>query len=217
MPTSQWANITPLLDIIMDLSPRPGRVLDVGVGFGKFGFLCKEYLTFWDRPEPNSQVRVDGIEAFPDYLGPIQQEIYNSLHIGDARDLLPRFPDDEYDLVLLIDVLEHFTRGDGLNVLSECRRIGKVVIVCTPSWFFPQQDAFGNPYERHRSLWCRKDFRRMGASKVTHADGWLAVFAKPPYALPFTSYYRLFRLKSGISALLPNAFKGSRAKSASQS
>src|ERR1017187_7491474 len=102
MPTSPWSNITPILDLIMDLSPRPTRVLDVGVGCGKFGLLCKEYLGFWNSPDSQRPVVVDGIEAFPAYLGASQRAIYDSLHVGDARAILPRFTTDAYDLVLLI-------------------------------------------------------------------------------------------------------------------
>jgi SAM-dependent methyltransferase len=194
MPTSPWANITPILEIIMDLSPLPARVLDVGAGYGKFGLLCREYLGFWNSPDKQRSVVVDGIEAFPAYLGSLQRSIYDNLHVGDARELLPQFPTDAYDLVLLIDVVEHFSRADGLQILSECRRVGKVFIVSTPRLYWSQENAWGNPYERHQSLWSGSDFRRMGATRVTCAENWLAVFAKAPYAERMALAYRMWHL-----------------------
>lgn len=209
MPTSPWSNITPILDLIMDLSPRPTRVLDVGVGCGKFGLLCKEYLGFWNSPDTQRPVVVDGIEAFPAYLGAPQRAIYDSLHVGDAREILPRLPTDAYDLVLLVDVLEHFSRPDGFGILSECRRVGKVFVVSTPREYWPQEDSWGNPYERHQSLWRGHDFRRMGATRVTRAENWLGVFAKTPYAERMTLYYRLWRLGHGFwpAPLLTRAWR----------
>ncbi len=42
MPTSHLYQISDILEIISLIRPR--SVLDVGVGFGKYGLLAREYL-----------------------------------------------------------------------------------------------------------------------------------------------------------------------------
>lgn len=140
MPTSRFDEIPLVLKLLVDLEPPPRRVLDVGIGNGKFGFLCREYLRYWGPGAPPA-VRVDGIEAFPAYVGPLQRAVYDHVYIGDAAAVLPTLPGDGYDLVLLIDVIEHFTREQGAALLAHCRCVGTVVIVGTPGRFEPQGDA----------------------------------------------------------------------------
>ena len=42
MPTSFHHHISKMVDWVVRLQPR--SILDIGVGFGKWGFLCREYL-----------------------------------------------------------------------------------------------------------------------------------------------------------------------------
>jgi hypothetical protein len=46
MPTSHPSQLNEILEVV--LKTRPRSVIDVGVGFGKYGVLCREYLEFWD-------------------------------------------------------------------------------------------------------------------------------------------------------------------------
>lgn len=41
MPTSPFANIPLILETALGLVPKPQSVLDVGIGYGKFGFLLR--------------------------------------------------------------------------------------------------------------------------------------------------------------------------------
>lgn len=63
---------------------------------------------------------------------------------------------EEYDAILLLDVLEHFVEGRGNRVLEEAAKHltpGGSLIVATPSVWMEQGPAHGNDYETHRSLW----------------------------------------------------------------
>ena len=46
MPVSTPVHISHCLGRIIGLNPEP--VLDVGCGFGLWGFLCREYLDVWN-------------------------------------------------------------------------------------------------------------------------------------------------------------------------
>jgi hypothetical protein len=139
MPSSYSSNISIIVSIIKEVNPR--TVLDIGSGWGKYGLLCREYLQNLER--------LDGVEVWEPYVSDIQRAIYSSLIIGDIRDIsLPH-----YELTLLVDVLEHFEKEEGKELL---RRFPKPLLVSTPTEFFQEDDP--NPYERHRSLWHIADF-----------------------------------------------------------
>jgi 2-polyprenyl-3-methyl-5-hydroxy-6-metoxy-1,4-benzoquinol methylase len=63
-----------------------------------------------------------------------------------------------YDLVLMIDVLEHFDRDDGFASLRKATSVGAEVLISTPRRPRPQGAVKGNPFERHRSRWTAADF-----------------------------------------------------------
>ena len=161
MPTSSPHQISDIVELIRAADPQ--RVLDVGVGFGKYGVLVREYLELLDGRAVYGDWRrtVDGIEIFPRYLTGLHETIYDRVIEGDAVEILPRIGDNDYDLVLLIDILEHFTRDVGWAVLEECLRAGRNVIVGTPLGFFTQE-GYDNPHEQHHSLWTRRDLETLG-------------------------------------------------------
>lgn len=66
------------------------------------------------------------------------------------------------DVVLLIDVLEHFVLNDAIALLDKCRKISKRVVIFLPIGECRQDALDGNPYQKHASTWTLDDFE--GAS-----------------------------------------------------
>lgn len=67
----------------------------------------------------------------------------------------PRYRDGiaglgSFDVVLMVDVLEHLTHEDGAELLA---RIPGRVVICTPRDYFQNPEAADYPTENHRSLW----------------------------------------------------------------
>ena len=77
MPSSNPDQINEIMSLVLGL--RPESVLDIGIGFGKYGFLCREYLEicYGSKKYNDWQKRIDGIEAFEEYITPLQRQIYN--------------------------------------------------------------------------------------------------------------------------------------------
>lgn len=159
MPSSVVSQISTIMQIVM--ATRPKSVLDIGVGFGKYGFLCREYLELWDGREQYGQWqhRIDGIEAFADYVLPLHNMIYDNLYVGDAREILPKLK-TRYGLILMIDVIEHFSLEEGQLLLDNCQKMSDACLISTPLTCSDQGEAFGNPYETHRSQWTSEHFDR---------------------------------------------------------
>ena len=185
MPFSQSSQISPIVGFVERLQPQ--SVLDVGAGMGQYGLLLRNALEFLNLFEVNGtqgrqrdrrdwRVVIDGIEGFAGYLTPVHAWAYQEMRIGNALDLLPTIPAGQYDLVIAIDILEHFETGDGLHLLAECRRIAKrAALVSTPREFHAQHVP-ANPYEDHRSVWSAEQLRAAGYRELLDdAVSWVAV------------------------------------------
>ncbi len=169
MPTSHSHQINEIVELITLTNPE--KLLDVGVGFGKYGFLAREYLELWEKEDYGRwDHTIDGIEGFPKYITSLQKSVYDRIFIGDALKILKKMPDDSYDLLLLVDIIEHFSYRDGRRLLSEARRVGRNVVVSTPKEFIPQGDAHGNPLETHRFLWQRRHLADFGPLTIIPND-----------------------------------------------
>ena len=169
MPTSNSRQLSKILDLIIFSYPK--TILDIGVGYGKFGFLCREYLDIRINGEnhKNLKTNIEGIEAFKDYRNPVHDYIYDKIYWDDVLNVLPKL-EKKYDLILIIGTFEHFTYEDGLKILKECKRLGKNLIIATPKNIGTQEDVYGNEYERHHFQWKKKHFERINWSKTYHSN-----------------------------------------------
>lgn len=76
--------------------------------------------------------------------------------------MLASLANQSYDLVLAIDILEHFDKKDGITFLKECLRVSSnSVVISTPKDFI-EQDVAANPLENHRSHWTEEDLESCG-------------------------------------------------------
>jgi len=157
MPYSHFNQLGKINELIILTNPR--RILDIGMGFGTYGFLSRLYLDIADGRENYKRwLRViDGIEVFKDYLTPVHNFIYNRIFIGNASRIVPALK-SKYDLILLIDVIEHFPKKEGKKLLQDCLKKSKNVILATPKNIGFQADAFGNKFETHKYQWKKQDF-----------------------------------------------------------
>jgi len=153
MPVSTSVHISHCLQYLIAIDPA--SVLDVGCGFGLWGFLGRMYLDVAKgRVQPETwQTRIDGIECFEPYIQPHQRALYSSIVIGDIRTLVDAI--DEYDVIVAGDVIEHLNKDEGEIVLERLyAKARKALIVNIPlgaGWEHPE--ANDNPQELHRSVW----------------------------------------------------------------
>lgn len=158
MGTSNWHNIPWCVQAIMQIQPK--KVVDVGVGFGRWGMILREFGELWfDRVLPHEwEIEIEGVEAFEGSIADYHRQFYNRIHIGDALGVLPGL-DGNWSLGILGDVLEHFYKSDGERVLNDLVERSDYVMVNLPlgeDW--PQEDMYDNPYEEHKAVWELTDF-----------------------------------------------------------
>jgi len=218
MPSSRPNTIPIVIHLVRQLKPQ--SILDVGVGFGKWGHLFREYTDILEAEHnptryqrENWRVRIDGIEGHADYLTPMHHMLYNQIYVGDAAVVMESL--DRYDLIFLGDIIEHFEKTAGQKLLRDAlARANKAVIVTTPKYETAQEALCGNELERHRSLWSESDFLEFPNTAVRTVDDatLIAVLSRPgtprleltsPRQPSPQSLLSLSQAKEAIEKLLP--------------
>ena len=173
MASSFPSQIPVIVNLLSQL--KPASVLDVGKGFGKYGFLLHEYwgIDSAIRPDPHrrlieqSRVAVDAVESNLNYLWPHIDHFYRDVFKGRIEVLYKTLP--SYDLILMIDVIEHLSKSDGLGVVKHFLAAGSQFVIATPRDFF-QQELFESPDEHHVSHWTPRDLRGLGYLDYQNVD-----------------------------------------------
>ncbi|MBP9192821.1 MAG: methyltransferase domain-containing protein [Ignavibacteria bacterium] len=160
MSTSNWQNISYNIDLVKKLDPK--RILDIGVGFGRWGMLFREFLEVWgDNNFKGKWSRViDGVEIFPDYILPFHAFFYDTIFVEDAIDFIKE-TDSTYDLINCGDVIEHFSKPEAFEFIQTCLAKSRYLLINIPigsNW--EQGPVNNNEHERHLSVWEISDFKK---------------------------------------------------------
>jgi SAM-dependent methyltransferase len=162
MASSRYESLGRMVEAFMAYYPK--SVLDVGVGFGKTGYLIREYLEAWDdRVVPSSwKIQLDGIEIFPDYhQDSFQHILYNNIWYGDACDY--DYRQQQYDMVVCFDMLEHLPKDKALVLMDKFLDTGKHVLLSIPIGKGWLRAPYGqNPYEAHLAEWEKAEIEAAG-------------------------------------------------------
>jgi len=152
------------LQAIAEGKPLPApdfKILDIGSGFGKWGFLIRDtfdVMLFQNFNKEDWKLDITAIEPFPNCITPLQENIYNKIIKKEFFDCI----DDlgQFDLVIFGDVIEHFEKEKGYEVLEKIFEHTNNIIVSTPNGFMPQGAWAENELEIHKSGWTIEDFSK---------------------------------------------------------
>jgi SAM-dependent methyltransferase len=135
-------------------------ILDLGCGRGFNSPLQGMVLT-----------QTLGVDIFQPYLEECRQKNIHSGYIqADIREI--EFKDSPFDAVLMLEVLEHFTKEEGRRLLDRCSSWArKKVIISTPNGYLWQDGYDNNPFQEHKSGWSVEELQHLGFS-VTGFLGW---------------------------------------------
>lgn len=174
MGTSRPNYLQELGNFIIETQPK--TILDIGVGFGKNGYLIREYTDIWNqrvRPEEWTTV-IDGIEVYESYVHRATNFIYNSILIEEATSVIGNIISN-YELAIMTDVLEHFDKEKGLFMLEQMSKCPHL-FVTTPLNPRPQGEVNGNVYETHRSKFSFKELSNYGEVLSKDSDNILILY-----------------------------------------
>lgn len=185
MPSSFSSQIATILHLVSCIKPR--KVLDIGKGYGKYGFLLHEYLGIpedikIDRTKSmkeQSRLEIDCVEVDEDLLLPHLGQFYREVIVSDIIRSYESL--GAYDLVMMIDVIEHLPKADAIKIVKHFVEQGAHVLVATPHDFF-EQERNQSVYEHHVSHWKLKDFRGIGFTDHQRVDaGMIYCISKQPF------------------------------------
>jgi hypothetical protein len=164
--TSNWQNISYNITLLRKINPQ--SILDIGVGFGRWGILFREFLEIWDNSKYNGdwERTIDGVEIFPGYIKDYHRFFYNNIFISDALDFLQSL-NKTYDLINFGDVIEHLDKTKGeeaINIAIEKSRFVLITVPIGKHW--QQEGTEENPHEEHRSIWYNRDFVKYKYHKI---------------------------------------------------
>lgn len=152
MPVSESANIAPIANELERLQPE--RIIELGIGGGLYGCIARNYLEGRHGRCGKDQWKtvIHGVEGFPQYgKNNPMWEAYDTVW----EENFTRYTDSyrDYDLVMMIDSLEHVEKAEAMTMLYSLASNNKHVIVSVPLGVCPQGTCFGNELETHRSTW----------------------------------------------------------------
>lgn len=122
--------------------PKDAHILEIGCGAGyMLGYLQKKGYR-----------NVIGIDLAPEYVKIAQARGYNAI-LADALEYLPQHA-NHYDVIIALDVLEHFTLDDGYKLCLEIYQAlgtqGRLLIqTANGAGLFPNYVMYGDLTHRH--------------------------------------------------------------------
>jgi 2-polyprenyl-3-methyl-5-hydroxy-6-metoxy-1,4-benzoquinol methylase len=167
MMTSFPENIPVILNVAASLKPK--KILDVGPGFGKFGLMLREALLSIraeDKSEaiPKQDFEIHCVESCRYFIGqPWHTSLYENHFHGDLFNIkMDTLAAQHYDLMLLIDVIEHGPKEKWLKWISEFRVASRKtqLLISTPKKVcFYKVHFYGSDCPLHQAQWCWDDFK----------------------------------------------------------
>lgn len=162
MASSFMSQIPIIIYVISKL--KPTTILDIGKGFGKYSFLTHEYLGIDNTKKLNpkltmkeqSTIKIDAVEIDEQLMLPHLNQFYSDLFQGNILEFYEQMK--RYDLILMIDVIEHLDKTAALNMLKYFSKNKTTLIVATPYEFF-NQHLYESEHEEHVSHWTINDFK----------------------------------------------------------
>ncbi len=103
-----------------------------------------------------------GVEPFKPYLKESKKRKIHDKYLNKKIEELD-FPENSFDAVIIIEVLEHLSKNMGLKIIEKAEEWAKnKVIITTPNGYLPQKKIDKNPLQKHLSGWSMAEFRKYG-------------------------------------------------------
>ena len=144
--------------------------LDIGVGSGKFGKMLKDML---------SGIHVTGVEINLEYIDKFSlTKKYDKVRPINAMKLMQE-PENNYDGIILGDVLEHMPKSQGVDLVNFLVYRCQIMIIIYPLARI-QNGWQGFDHEAHISVWGEQDWQNFEyiiiddpASHLVIVDGFI--------------------------------------------
>lgn len=181
MMTSFVDNIPIIVNLAVFLKPR--KILDVGSGFGKFGLLLREALLSnraenFNEEIPQRTFEIDCVENCKYFIDqPAHRGLYDNHNHQDLFKI-PIIDFTAYDLLLMIDVVEHHPKEKVIAWISALLTVNPKMrfLISTPKRTeFYKTHFYGPDCPTHISQWTNLDFSPFGHSYIDSKDSHIII------------------------------------------
>lgn len=163
---SRPENIAPIVEGISQVDPA--SILDVGVGMGKYGVIAREalYARYAEASELHrcDQLHIDGVDLAQHRRAPWLGTVYDCMHTNtDILDYLTRCNEGtQWDLALVIDLLEHWTPSEAAARITALQSRCKRILISTPTEVTMfDHDPYGDPVPGHVTQWTLDELQEL--------------------------------------------------------
>lgn len=119
----------------IDNVPTSKRILDVGPGQGTYSDLLRDL-----------GYRMDAVEVWAPYVDKFNlRDKYDNVYVEDIQN----FNIDDYDFIILGDVLEHLSIESAQKLINDIHFSEKQCLVAVPYMMAQDGEEYGNTYETH--------------------------------------------------------------------
>lgn len=99
-----------------------------------------------------------GVEAFAPYIEESKKRSIHTKYLHKKIEEID-FPENTFDVVIMVEVLEHLPKEVGKRILKKAENWAKKkIIISSPNSFIPQKQVDNNPWQKHISSW---DYEKM--------------------------------------------------------
>lgn len=139
----------------------PNRLLDIGTGAGKYCRMMRSAV-----PESH----IIAVEIEPEYVANFNlKSLANEVRCIDAAQLIKNV-DENYDLVVFGDSIEHMRKSEGVDLLHFLVYRTRFILIIYPDRYV-QNSVDGVIAEAHLSVWCEQDFQCLAHTNIIERDG----------------------------------------------
>jgi ubiquinone/menaquinone biosynthesis C-methylase UbiE len=122
---------------------------------------------------------ITAVDIVPEYLAVVNEKFPHVKTVkSDVLKFIKKQKDDSFDLINILDGIEHLTKKNGLELIKEMKRVCREqIILFTPDGFSKNEphDAWdihaehGDHYQKHLSGWTEEELTDLG---FRYVEGW---------------------------------------------
>ena len=130
-------------------------VLELGSGTGEFMSYLKQ----------KGVRRFQGVEQEKDAAAVVEPGLESHVHVGDIWDYLDGYSADPFERIVMLDVLEHFSPGDGVRLLERINSVlspGGLVVARVPNMGSPWGGIHQFADLTHQAAYTAKSLEQLG-------------------------------------------------------
>jgi hypothetical protein len=123
---------------------KPKQIVDFGAGIGKNGLISRQLF--------GGLVNLIAVESFKNTVSTlVAHNTYNNVFNSLIQEWVGFQDETQLDLAIFGDVLEHLKHREIHMVLKLCIKKFKNIIIVCPLYDIFQEEAYGNPLEKHQT------------------------------------------------------------------